>query len=178
MMNWMIARKKTGIKFTVGGNAVPYAMVDASNKPDPNDSKCQYGFNVTWMGGPIMATSKKLSHIGLSAAHNEYMAVHWCNRHVAWMRDLFREMGLMDLISEPTTVFGDNKTANELCSEDMVTKGNQHYRTPYHFNKEMVEEGYSEVVWIESAKNTADMMTKSVPRQVVDKLLMPLLGYE
>jgi hypothetical protein len=60
----------------------------------------------------------------------------------------------------------------------MVTKGNQHYRTPYHFNKEMVEEGYSRVEWIESVKNTADIMTKSVTKQVIQKLLPQLLGYE
>ena len=50
-------------------------MVDASNKPDPADGKCQYGVACMFMGGPILENSKKLKHVGLSSQHNEYMAM-------------------------------------------------------------------------------------------------------
>ena len=53
------------------------AFVITSNKPDPTDSKCQYRYTIMLAGGPIVTHSKKLSHVGLSAAHNdhEYMAL-------------------------------------------------------------------------------------------------------
>ena len=72
MLKWMIRNKNVGIKFTKGGNIFPVGFVDASNKPDPGDGKCQFGFNLMWMGGPIFELSKKLRHIGLSSEHNEY----------------------------------------------------------------------------------------------------------
>eukprot|EP00658_Telonema_sp_P-2_P083097 TRINITY_DN890_c0_g1_i8.p5 TRINITY_DN890_c0_g1~~TRINITY_DN890_c0_g1_i8.p5 ORF type:complete len:111 (+),score=8.71 TRINITY_DN890_c0_g1_i8:834-1166(+) len=45
---------------------IPVAYYDASNKADPTDSKCQYGYCHLWQGGPIIACSKKLAHVGLS----------------------------------------------------------------------------------------------------------------
>lgn len=62
--------------------------------PNIADSKCQYGYVIQWMGGPIASASRQLNHIGLSAAHNEYMALHWAIRHTIWLRDLLTEMGL------------------------------------------------------------------------------------
>ena len=81
MPTYLTQHSERGIKYSSAGNAAPVTFADASNKPDPNDSKCQYGYTHLWMGGPIIAVSKKLNHVGLSAAHNEYQATHWANRH-------------------------------------------------------------------------------------------------
>jgi hypothetical protein len=45
-------------------------------------------------------------------------------------------MGLEDVVRQPTNTYGDNKAANLLCEEDIVTCGNQFMQVPYHFNKE------------------------------------------
>ena len=50
--DYMIQQKHRGVTFRSDGNINPVAYVDASNKPDPNDSKCQYGHVHLWMGGP------------------------------------------------------------------------------------------------------------------------------
>ena len=150
---------------------------DATNKPDPNDSKCQYGYTHLWMGGPIIAASKKLNHVGLSAAHNEYQATHWANRHTMWLRDLLTEMDLGDAIQEPTATFGDNRASNLLCEEDIVTCGNQFMQIPFHFNKEVVESGAVTIHYVPTAENIADLYTKAVSKQVLDKLLARALGY-
>ena len=55
----------------------PAVFSDASNKPDPFDGLSRYGFSVTMSGGPISFGSKKLPHVGLSAFHNEYMALRY-----------------------------------------------------------------------------------------------------
>ena len=178
MMNYMYQNRHRGIKFSSTGNRVPVAHVDASNKPDPSDGKCQYGFDVMLAGGPIIAVSKKLSHIGLSAAHNEYMALHWCNRQVMWLRQLLTEIGLRDMVKEPTIVRGDNKAANTLCYEDIVTTGNQFIYTPYHYNKEVCAMKEIQVMFIRSPENTADVMTKATKRGVHRYLAPKLTGYE
>lgn len=177
MMNYMYQNRHRGIRFTSDGNAAPIVYSDASNKPDPNDSKCQYGYVHMWQGGPVIAASKKLGHIGLSAAHNEYMALHFANRATVWLRELLEELEIDDAIKEPTLTYCDNKAAVILSEEDIVTMQNQHVRVPYHYNKEVVEEGLVRVRWIETAENLADIFTKSVPRQVLERLLARLLGY-
>lgn len=177
MLTYMHQHKHSGIKYSSAGNSLPIAFVDASNKPDPADSKCQYGYAHLWQGGTIIACSKKLAHVGLSAAHNEYMAAHWANRHTAWLRDLFEEMGVSGVGAAPTITYGDNRAANLLCEEDIVTCGNQFMQVPYHFNKEAVQAGIVEMRYIPTAENLADLFTKSVPRQTLEHLLPTLLGH-
>ncbi len=177
MLTYMQAHKHHGIRFTESGNSSPVAYVDSSNKPDPTDSKCQYGYAIQWQGGCVITCSKKLAHVGLSAAHNEYMAAHWCNRHTAWLRDLLTEMGLEDAIQGPTITYGDNKAANLLCEEDIITCGNQFMQVPYHYNKEATKMGIIKMMYVPTKLNLADLFTKSVSRQVLQELLPVLLGH-
>lgn len=178
IMNWMIQNKHRGIKFSANGNEVPVVFVDASNKPDPSDGKCQYGYVIMWKGGPIVTVSKKLAHVGLSAAHNEYMAMHWANRKIAWMRDFMLELELPEMVELPTLNCGDNQAALILSEEDIVTTGNQFIQVPYHYNKEMVLSGASEHIYVPTDLNLADVFTKCVTKQVIDTLLQRVLGYE
>jgi len=178
MLTYINQHKNRGIRFSSKGNSAPIVYSDASNKADPTDSKCQYGYFHLRMGGTIIAVSKKLAHVGLSAAHNEYMALHWANRHTAWLRDLLSEMDLGDAVEQHTVTFGDNRAANLLCEEDIVSCGNQFMQVPYHYNKEIVESGAVTVRYISTADNLADLLTKSVSRQVIDRLLPRVLGYQ
>ena len=125
----------------------------------------------------MIASSKKLAHVGLSAAHNEYMATHWCNRHTCWLRDLLEEIELGEVVAKPTLTHSDNRASNLLCEEDIVTCGNQFMQVPYHFNKEVVERGAVEMQYIATEDNLADIFTKSVSRQTLERLLPHLLGY-
>ena len=44
IMNYLYQHRNRGIKFSSTGNSSPEAYCDASNKGDPTDSKCQYGY--------------------------------------------------------------------------------------------------------------------------------------
>lgn len=121
-------------------------MVDASNKPDPADGKCQFGFVFMWMGAAVLDHSKKLRHIGLSSEHNEYMAMHFAHQALVWFRQLMSELELTALLEVPTIMLADNKPANILSQEDIVSMGNQYIYLPYHYNKEVQEEGFSEIL--------------------------------
>ena len=177
MLKWMIQNKNVGIKFTKGGNLFPVGFVDASNKPDPGDGKCQFGFNIMWMGGPIFELSKKLRHIGLSSEHNEYMAMCFANQAIVWLRQLFVEMGLDEYVKDPTVLFADNIPANTLAKEDIVTSGNQYIYLPYHYNKEVQEEGHSLVSFIVSGDNMSDLLTKAVGTKEIATLYSGLTGH-
>ena len=147
MLTYLHQHRNQGISFSSRGNDKPIAYYDASNKADPTDSKCQYGYCHIWQGGPIIAASKKLAHVGLSAAHNEYQAAHWCNRHISWLRELLTEIGDGDAIQGPTITFGDNRAAILLSEEDIVSTGNQFITIPYHYNKEVIERGDVDIFW-------------------------------
>ena len=86
MIQWMYDNRLRGIKFSPEGNDKPTFFSDASNKPDPKDGLCHYGTTMMFKGGPIGGTSKKLAHVGLSAFHNEYMALRHGGSLAMWAR--------------------------------------------------------------------------------------------
>jgi hypothetical protein len=176
MLTYLHQHKNQGIRFSNKGNEAPVAFYDASNKADPTDSKCQYGYCHIWQGGPVIACSRKLAHVGLSAAHNEYQAAHWCNRHTSWLRELLTEMEIAEAVREPTLTFGDNRAAILLSEEDIVSTGNQFITIPYHYNKEVIERGAVTMEFVPTAENLADLFTKAVSRQTLERLLPQLIG--
>ena len=73
------------------------------------------------------------------------MALHFCIKQIVWLRQLMDEIGLGAYLSQPTVVYADNKQANNLCREEVVTAGNMYFRTGYHYNKEAVRDKYVSV---------------------------------
>jgi hypothetical protein len=171
-------RAKKGIKFSASGNRIPVFMVDASNKPDPNDGKCHAGFTGHLANGPLIAKSFKLKHCGLSSEQNEYMGLTACLRAVVWLRQLLGEIERHDMIREPTVVYGDNIQANRLCKEHFVTSGNQHILMPYHWNREVIEAKMAAIHWVQTTHNISDLMSKNTNSAISKQLDGLLSGYE
>ena len=175
---WMYQERCRGIRYSRDGNSIPAWLVDSSAKADPYDQKCQYGAVGLWMGGPIMDISKKLTHISLATQTAEYMAMAFAHQAMVWMRQLFQEMDLIHLIEHSTLMFGDNKPANILATEDVVTSGNQYVYLPYHYNKEVQELGLSIVHYVRTKDNISDLLTKAVKVAEFKALVNALTGHD
>ena len=88
------------------------------------------------------------------------MALHHAIKHIVWLRQLMAECGVCPDV--PTLVWADNKQANTLTSEDLVTQGNMYFRSSYHYCKEAVRDGYVTVKYIDTAFNISDSLTKAL----------------
>ena len=161
---WLLAYayryRNRGIRFTES-DSEPLAFVDASNKDDPVDGKTQYAYSIHW-GGPLIVKSSKLAHVGINSTYNEYMALHFCIKQIVWLRQLMEEIGLGAYVSQPTMVYADNRQANNLCREEVVTAGNMYFRTGYHYNKEAVRDKYVSVHYCPTDINIIDAGTKAL----------------
>jgi hypothetical protein len=160
LLKYLQQTKRRGIRFTEC-DYEPSAFVDASNRDDPSDGLTQYGYAIFW-GGPLVVKSAKLSHVGINSTYNEYMALHHAIKQIVWIRKIMEEIGLGAYISLPTKVYADNKQANNLCSEDLVTAGNMYFRTGYHYNKEAVRDGQVSVHYCQTQLNVSDPGTKAL----------------
>ena len=87
------------------------------------------------------------------------------------------ELGLSNYCKVPTRIYADNKQANNICSEDLVTAGNMYFRTGYHYNKEAVKDGYVSVHFICTADNISDATTKALGPAKVKAFKSPLTGH-
>ena len=176
LLQYLLQNKARGIKFSETDEE-PMAFVDASNKDDPEDGRTQYGYSIHW-GGPLVTKSSKLMHVGINSTYNEYMALHHAIKQIVWVRQLLDEIGLGAYISEPTRVYADNKQANNLCNEDVVTAGNMYFRTGYHYCKEAVQDEYVTVNYVNTSDNISDACTKALGPIKVEAFEPKLHGYE
>jgi hypothetical protein len=72
------------------------------------------------MGALIHWVSKKHQHVGESLAEDEYMALNHAGKMVVWLRNLFIEMGIGHLVSEPTIMLGDKRQAGRWARTEMI----------------------------------------------------------
>ena len=176
LLKYLELNKDRGIRFSEVEDE-PYVFVDASNRDDPVDGKTQYGYAIMW-GGPLIVKSSKLNHVGINSTYNEYMALHHAIKQMVWLRQLMTELGLAAYVSKPTRVYADNKQANKLCSEDLVTSGNMYFRTGYHYNKEAVEHKFVRVLYCPTAINLIDCGTKALGPIKTEEVEPQLHGFE
>ena len=128
-------------------------------------------------GGPVMWCSKKHNHAGRSTTDDEYMAqAHACTA-VLWLRSLLTEMGFNELVAEATPMMGDNDQATNLARDDILTQANRYFRLEYHFAKECFEAGDTSPLRVASTDNIADLLTKSLPVQQIQRLVPGMTGY-
>jgi hypothetical protein len=176
LLQYLRQNRTRGIVFKEGDHS-PCAMVDASNRDDPSDGRTQYGYTIHW-GGPLIVKSGKLNHVGINSTYNEYMALHHCVKQLVWLRQLMQEIGLASRVSSPTPVYADNKQANKLCAEDLVTAGNMYFRTGYHYNKEAVRDGYVDIRYINTQFNISDACTKALAKNKIGLFEPVIHGHE
>ena len=143
---------------------------------DRSDYRSQYGYIITWFGGPIFWQSKKHGHVGESSAEDEYMALCHAYKCVCWLRNVFKEAGLEKYLGGPTKVLGDNEQAGRCSREDMITAGNRFIERQYFKTKEGIEKGEIETLWVSGKLNCSDVMTKAVSREVTETLGAMLAG--
>ena len=75
-------------------------------------------------------------------------------------------------------ILADNVQANNLCKEDLVTKGNMYINVCYHYNKEQVKAGEVDIFYIKTDANTADPMTKALGRTKESGFQPAVCGYD
>ena len=180
LIAWMYQNRSDGITFRSDGNHDLIFFSDATNVGDPVDSKRAYGCCGMFMGGPIIATAKKLEHCSSSTAANEYMAMAHAVKHAIWLRQILQEMKLGDLVSGPTRLLADNNTANGWAGDQMfkVSNGNMWIQQSYHYAREMCQEGHIKVDYVNTKYNISDLFTKGVSEETFQALEGYLIGRE
>ncbi|KAE8735609.1 hypothetical protein F3Y22_tig00000340pilonHSYRG00771 [Hibiscus syriacus] len=110
----------------------------------------------TWM-------SKKQPIVTLSTCEAEYVAATSCVCHAIWLRNLLKEIGLIQ--EEPTKVYVDNKSAIALAKNPVFHDRSKHIDIRYHYIRECVARKDVEVEYVKSQDQVADIFTKPLTNE-------------
>ena len=178
-VKWFHQVKDAGIVFRKVDNPRLVAYCDSSNKGDPADGdRAQCGYVIFLGEGPVDWRSLRLTHVGMSAAHNEYMALSHCCQAIRWLQYLLEDFGFGSWVADPTPLMCDNNAAISLANDDLLTTSNRFYSRLAHYVKECVDEGRVCVRREGTKENLSDGMTKSVDYQTMESHFRKLRGEE
>jgi hypothetical protein len=124
-------------------------------------------------GGAISWSSKRQSTVAQSTLEAEYMAAASATKEVLWLRKMMSDIGQTPAV--PTVIWCDNQGTIATSKDDAFHPRTKHIDQKYHLVREKVEGGDITVVHKPTTEMAADFLTKSLPREKLERLL-PLVG--
>ena len=132
------------------------------------------GYVFQFAGGPISWSSRLQPTVALSSTEAEYMAVSAASQEAVWLRQLFDSMHLH--ITGPLTIYADNQGCMALAINPVYHARTKHIAIKYHFTRELVAAGTIKLEYIPTADNIADLFTKPLTPQLVQRHTYQVLG--
>jgi hypothetical protein len=132
---------------------------DADWASNPIDRKSTTGVVVKLVGAPVFWKSAKQKTIALSSTEAEYMAASDACRQIAWLKNLFHELGY-EIKSIPLIM--DNQGAIYMASNPLQEGRIKHMDVRVHYIRQCVREDLVDLYYIKTEDQAADILTKNL----------------
>jgi len=136
-----------------------HGFVDADWAGDLDQRRSTSGYVFNLFGGAVSWMSKKQSVVALSTTEAEYMAATHASKEAVWLQRLCSSMGL---VQGAIRIDCDSQSAIFLAKNPAYHSKTKHIDVQYHFVRDMIEDKKVLLVKVDTLKNTADALTKSV----------------
>ena len=145
-----------------------YGYADAGYA-NTDDYKSTSGYVFIVGGGAITWRSKKQTTIALSSTEAEYIALSEAGREACWLRNLYEEIGYTQ--KSPNIIKGDNDGSIAMARNPQFHKRSKHIATRWHWIRDLVQENIINIESCRDPEQTADILTKPLPRPKYNKHL-------
>ncbi|KAK0602034.1 hypothetical protein LWI29_029746 [Acer saccharum] len=144
--------------------------------PDTRRSTTGY---LIFLGSTLVSwCSKKQPTIARSSTKSEYRSLAHACVETVWVSFLLHELGCP--VSFPTLLYCDNISATYLAANPVHHARSCHIELDYHLVREKVAFGSHRVIFVPSADQLADLLTKGLHKQrhlqLTSKLIRPRLS--
>jgi len=148
------------------------AYADADWGSDPIDRKSVTGWVAMLNGDPVSWASKKQKVVAQSSCESELYAEAAAMNELKWLSGLLKELGI-HMKSAPI-LYGDNQSAQALTINGVKSERTKHIDIKYRFTTDEVTKGNIKLKWVSTNEQLADILTKSLPIQVHERLRQQL----
>jgi phosphoribosyl-AMP cyclohydrolase len=136
-----------------------HGFVDADWAGDMDRRRSTSGYVFNLFGGEISWMSKRQVVVALSTTEVEYMATTHASKEAVWLQRLCSGIGL---VQQAVRLDCDSQSAIFLAKNPTYHSKTKHIDVQYHFVRDMVEEKKVLLEKVDTLKNVADSLTKSV----------------
>ena len=144
--------------------------VDASHAADIDSRRSITGYIFFISGGPVSWQSRMQSSVALSSMKAEYMAASAATQEALWQTRLLQQLGMR--LELPITLYEDNKSAILFSDHPGDHRTTKHIDTRKEFARDAVNKGLIKLVYVPTAEQLADGMTKALPNQLFQTICL------
>jgi hypothetical protein len=117
--------------------------------------------------GAIAWQSKLQKAPAQSSCEAEYVAAGQATCEITWVRQFMQEIGRP--IQDPTPLMTDSQSAMAVAGNPVNHDRTKHIDLKWHLTRHKVQEGDIKICYLETKEQIADALTKSVPRDKLEK---------
>jgi hypothetical protein len=155
---------------------VLYGFCDADYAQHVDSRRSRTGYCWFFCGILLSWCSKLQNSVTLSTAEAEYQAICAAVQEAVWLVTLLSDLGLKPPGIVP--LFSDNQAAIAISHNPVSHKYTKHIDIRAHFVRELVERKFVQVLYVESAKNVADIFTKALAKSLFRQHRDALTGFK
>ena len=141
----------------------PIGFTDSDFAGDQDDRKSTSGYVFTLGNGAISWRARKQPLVAFSTVEAEYIGASDAAKEAIWISSLFTR--LLGLDAYPQEIFADNQGAIQLAKNPKFHERTKHIGVRYHFVRDACERNVIRTTYLPTSEMTADIMTKSLPRE-------------
>jgi len=168
VVKYLYSTRYVKMTYTKEDSDILDAYVDADWASDIVDRKSTTGVVVRVFGNPVFWKSKKQSIVSRASTHAEYYALAECVEEVLPIKGILNDIDIK--IDNPIKIYEDNSGAIILAKHGKFAKNSKHIDVSYHFVDDLYRKGVITVVKINTEKQIADLLTKSLGRTKFEML--------
>lgn len=160
ILRYLKGSTKTRIVFRNDGEFVVRGYCDADYAGDADRRRSTTGMVFTIGGNPVSWKSSLQKVVALSSTESEYIALSETSREAVWLRGFMVELGFEQ---GAVKIYCDSQSAMALAKNAVCHERTKHIQTKYHFVRDLITDGWVQVVKIATEYNPADIFTKVLP---------------
>ncbi len=148
---------------------------DADWGSDKDTRKSTHGYVFLINGGAVSWKCRRQTVVALSSTEAEYIGYSEAAKEAIWLRRILAEIDQRIPIDEdedlskwgqaPASIYVDNQGGIDLANNPKYHDRTKHIDIRYHFIRDVTQKGLVDLIHLPSNDNTADILTKSLPRE-------------
>ncbi|CAM8877350.1 unnamed protein product [Rhodiola kirilowii] len=147
---------------------------DAGYLSDPHKDKSQTRYVFTCGGTAISWRSQKQTLGATPSNHAEVIALHEASRECVWLRSMtenIKNTSGLQPTNDPITLYEDNAACVAQMKEGFVKSDRTKHIPPkfFSFTQELEKNNVTNIQYVHSCENSADLLTKALPTSVFKK---------
>ena len=167
ILRYLQGTKQLGLRYKKeeGSKLIGYTDSDWAGSLD--DRKSTSGYIFCLGTKPISWSSKKQKTVALSSAEAEYIAATDAACEAVWLKRLIEDLQQGD--NDPTIIHCDNMSAIAMTKNPVFHARSKHIELRHHFIRDLVNNGEITMEFINTDDQPADIMTKAVTKDKLEK---------